>query len=58
VSLGEKEVLAAAQLAALGIDPARLPAVLANLQRIAQLAQPVNDVELGPEDELGPAWRP
>ncbi len=58
MSLGEKEVLAVAQLAALGIDPARLPAVLANLQRIAQLAQPVNDVELGPEDELGPAWRP
>jgi hypothetical protein len=42
----------------LGIDQERIPAVLANLQRIEQIAQTVNAVELDPEDELGRQWRP
>jgi Asp-tRNA(Asn)/Glu-tRNA(Gln) amidotransferase C subunit len=48
----------AARLAGLELDPARRHAVLGNLQRIEQLAQPVLEVELGPEDELGPEWKP
>jgi len=56
--IDEKYVLEAARQAGLEIGPARLPAVLGNLQRIAQLAQPVLEVELAPEDELGPEWKP
>jgi len=56
--IDEKYVLEAARQAGLEIDPARLPAVLGNLQRIALLAQPVLEVELAPEDELGPEWKP
>jgi Asp-tRNA(Asn)/Glu-tRNA(Gln) amidotransferase C subunit len=48
----------AARLAGLELDPARRRAVLGNLQRIERLAQPVLEVELGPEDELGPEWKP
>jgi hypothetical protein len=58
VSLDQKYVLEAARLVGLGLDPARVPGVLANLQRISQVAQLVNDAALAPEDELGPAWRP
>lgn len=56
--IDETTVLQAARQAGLEIGPARLPAVLANLQRIAALAQPVLEVELAPEDELGPEWKP
>lgn len=58
MSVEERYVLEAARLVGLGLDPARVPAVLANLQRIAQVAQLVNEVELAPEDELGPVWTP
>jgi hypothetical protein len=42
----------------LKIEEKRIPAVLANLQRMEQVAALVNSVELGPQDELGPEWRP
>ena len=54
----EKYVREAARLVGLGLDPARVPAVLANLRRITQVAELVNQVELAPEDELGPEWKP
>ena len=54
-----KEALAGLMEAVdLNIEEKRLPAVLANLQRIEQVAGVVNEIELGPEDELAPAWRP
>jgi len=54
-----KEALAGLMEAVdLHIEEKRLPAVLANLQRIEQVAGVVNEIELGPEDELAPAWRP
>ena len=58
MSVDENHVREAARLVGLGLDPARVPAVLANLRRIAEMAVLVNAVELGPEDELGPEWKP
>jgi len=58
MDVDEKYVIEAARQAGLELDPERLRAVLGNLQRIAQLAQPVLEVELKPEDELGPEWKP
>lgn len=46
------------ELIDLKIEEKRIPAVLENLQRMEQVAQAVNAVELGPEDEIGPEWRP
>jgi len=56
--IGEKELLGLARLVDLEVPEAKAAAVLANLQRIEQVAQVVNAVELGPEDELAPLWRP
>jgi Asp-tRNA(Asn)/Glu-tRNA(Gln) amidotransferase C subunit len=56
--IGEKELLCLAGLAALDIPESRKKAVLENLQRIEQIAQVVNDIELGPADELAPVWKP
>jgi Asp-tRNA(Asn)/Glu-tRNA(Gln) amidotransferase C subunit len=53
-----KDLPGLARLAALEIPEKRAKAVLENLQRMEQVAQVVNAVELGPEDELGPEWRP
>ena len=56
--IGEAELLALSRLASLEISPERQNAVLENLQRMEQVAAAVNAVELGPEDEIGPEWRP
>jgi Asp-tRNA(Asn)/Glu-tRNA(Gln) amidotransferase C subunit len=56
--IGEEELPGLARLMALEIPEQRAKAVLANLQRIEQVAEAVNAVELGPEDEIGPEWRP
>jgi gamma-glutamyl phosphate reductase len=58
MEVDEKYVIEAARQAGLELGPERLRAVLGNLQRIAQLAQPVLEIELGAEDELGPQWKP
>ena len=58
MDVDEKYVIEAARQAGLELDAERLRAVLGNLQRIAQLAQPVLEIELEPEDELGPEWKP
>ena len=42
----------------LRIEEKRIPAVLANLQRVEQIGSVLDAVELGPEDELGPEWKP
>lgn len=51
-------VLEAARLAGLDVPPERIPAVLGNLERLAQVAGALEAVALAPEDELGPEWRP
>jgi hypothetical protein len=54
----QEDVLGLAEIVGLPIEEKRIPAVLENLQRMEQVAALVNSVELGPEDELGPEWRP
>ena len=55
----DKEGLAGlAAAVGLPIDEARAPLVLENLQRMEQVYQAIAAVELGPEDEIGPEWRP
>ncbi len=56
--IGEQELLGLSRLNALDVEPERQRAVLENLQRIAQVAAVVNAVDLAPEDEIGPEWRP
>ena len=56
--IGEKELLGLADFVGLEIPVQRTKAVLENLQRIEQVALAVNAVELKPEDEIGPEWRP
>jgi Asp-tRNA(Asn)/Glu-tRNA(Gln) amidotransferase C subunit len=54
----EKELRGLSGLVALDIPEQRIKAVLENFRRIQQVAQAVNEVELGAEDEIGPEWRP
>ena len=56
--IGKEDVLGLAEMVGLPIEEKRIQAVLANLQRIEQVADVVNAVELGPEIEIGPEWRP
>ena len=56
--IGKDELSGLSRLVGLEIPEARAKAVLENLQRMEQVAQAVNAVELGPEDEIGPEWRP
>jgi hypothetical protein len=51
-------VLEAARLSGLVVPPERIPAVLANLERLAQVAAALEAVALAPEDEIGPEWKP
>lgn len=53
-----EDVLGLASVVGLTMEEQRIPLVLANLQRMEQVAAVVNAVELGPKDELGPEWRP
>jgi 1-carboxybiuret hydrolase subunit AtzG-like len=54
----KEDVLGFAEMVGLSIEEKRIQSVLANLQRMEEVAALVNAVELGPEDELGPEWRP
>jgi hypothetical protein len=56
--IDEDFVRRAAQLQGLGLSEAHVPGVLANLQLIARLSQPVLAVELEPADEPAPVWTP
>ncbi len=56
--IGEQELLGLAGLNGLELEQKRIPGVLEALRRIEQVAQAVNGVALGSEDELGPEWRP
>ena len=56
--IGETELLGFMKVIDLKIEEKRIPTVLENLQRMEQVAQAVNAVELAPEDELGSEWRP
>jgi len=56
--IGEEDLPGFMKAVNLNIEGKRIPAVLANLQRVEQVALAVNAVELGPEEEIGPEWRP
>ena len=56
--ISEADLAGLMALCGLRIEDERLPAVLENLRRMAQVYQAVAAVELGPEDEIGPEWRP
>jgi len=56
--IGKEDLPGLMKAVDLKIEETRIPAVLANLQRIEQVAQAVNEIELAPEDELAPLWRP
>jgi Asp-tRNA(Asn)/Glu-tRNA(Gln) amidotransferase C subunit len=56
--IDEAWVTRTAALVGLSIAPERLPGVTATMQRIAQLAENVNQVDLGTTDELAPVWKP
>lgn len=56
--IDEDFVRRAAQLQGLGLSSAHVPGVLANLQLIARLSQPVLAVALDPADEPAPVWTP
>jgi hypothetical protein len=56
--ISREDVLGFAAVVGLPIDERRIPLVVENLQRMEQVYQAVAAVELGPEDEIGPEWRP
>ena len=57
-AITRETVLEAARLSGLVVPPERVPAVLGNLERLAQVAAALAAVPLAPEDELGPDWKP
>ena len=56
--MDERTILELAKLAGVGITPEQVPAVLESLRRTAQIAQPLLEAKLEPEDEPAPVWRP
>lgn len=56
--IDENFVLQAAAVAGITIPAARLPAVIADLQRTAQIAAWLDETVLDPADEIAPVWRP
>ncbi len=56
--IAEKDLRGLSGLVALDIPEQRIKAVLENFRRIQQVAQAVNEIELAPQDEIGPEWRP
>ena len=56
--IDEPYVLAAAKALDLPVAPEHLPGVVANLQRIEAIFEPLDAVALGPADEAAPVWMP
>jgi hypothetical protein len=56
--IDEAYVVAAAKALDFAIAAEHLPGVVANLQRIEAIAQPLNAVALDPGDEAAPVWMP
>jgi hypothetical protein len=53
-----KQMAELARVAGLEVPQKNAAAVLMNLQRNAAAAALLDETALGPEDELGPEWRP
>jgi len=57
--MDEEQVLCVSRLLKLNLSKEQLPGVTAQLQRIEQIAQALEAVELDPfTDEMAPVWRP
>ena len=56
--IDETYVIAAAKALDLAIAPEHLAGVVANLQRIEAIAEPLEAATLGPDDEAAPVWMP
>jgi hypothetical protein len=56
--IDEAYAVAAAKALDLAIAPEHLPGVVANLQRIEAIAEPLNAIVLDPRDEAAPVWMP
>jgi hypothetical protein len=56
--IDEAYAIAAAKALGLVIAPEQLPGVVANLQRIEAIAEPLDAMPLDPEDEAAPVWMP
>ena len=56
--IDEAYVLAAAKALELPIAQEHLPGVIANLQRIAAIAEPLDAMALAPDEEAAPVWMP
>ena len=56
--ISEEELLGFARSNDLELEAKKIQDILNTFHRIEQAAQVVNSVELGPEDELAPEWRP
>jgi hypothetical protein len=56
--IGEAELLGLATTVGLELGDERIPGILENFRRMAQVAQAVNGIALAPQDEPGPEWKP
>jgi len=56
--MDEKMLAAAAAMVGLTLSEEQVPGVLEQWHRAAQIAQPVLDAPLAPEDEPAPIWTP
>ena len=56
--MDEKMLAAVAAMVGLTLSEEQVPAVLEQFRRAEQIAQPMLDAPLEPEDEPAPIWRP
>ena len=56
--IDEAYVTATAKALDLPVAPEHLPGIMANLQRIEAIVEPLNALPLAPEDEAAPVWMP
>jgi hypothetical protein len=56
--MDEKTISVAAAMVGLTLSEEQIPAVLEQFRRAAQIARPLLDAPLQPEDEPAPIWRP
>jgi len=58
MELDNASVAAMLELAGIEVPESRLPGVVAQLERVRTVIEPVLAAKLEPEDEQAPVWRP
>ncbi len=56
--MNEDSIKAYLRILRLEIGAQRVPRIVAQFQRIEEIARPVLDYRLAPEEEQAPVWRP